>query len=242
MKYVVINGSPRKKNTWKVVKQVEQNLEGEFEEIHLVKEKIPMCNGCFKCIMEGEDKCPHFDIINSIVEKLKNADGIIMTSPVYAMNVTALLKNFLDHTAYIFHRPDFFTKKALVIVTTAGAGHKDTAKYIDESLRHWGVNRVYKIALTCGGKEFLDTKTIDKTAIRFGDDVESGKLHSPKLMDIIFFDVWKAMAFKEEGIPADIKFWHEKGLVNQDFGAEVKLGIFKKLFSKIMFNVLKRVI
>ena len=51
MKYVIINGSPRKKNTWSMVKQAKSNLDGEFEEIQLMKEKIPMCNGCFKCIM-----------------------------------------------------------------------------------------------------------------------------------------------------------------------------------------------
>ena len=33
MKYVIINGSPRKKNTWAVVKQIMKNLDGEFEEI-----------------------------------------------------------------------------------------------------------------------------------------------------------------------------------------------------------------
>ena len=47
MKYVIINGSPRKKNTWSMVKQAKSNLDGEFEEIKLMKEKIPMCNGCF---------------------------------------------------------------------------------------------------------------------------------------------------------------------------------------------------
>ncbi len=241
MKYVIINGSPRKKNTWEVVKQVKQNLDGEFEEIHLIKENIPICHGCHNCIMEGEDKCPHFDIVNPIVEKLKKADGIIMTSPVYAMNVSSLLKNFIDHTAYIFHRQEFFTQKAMVIVTTAGAGHKNVAKYIDESLRHWGVNRVFKITWACGGKEVLDTEAIDKTAIKFKKDVESGKLHSPKLADIIFFDVWKAMAFSDNGIPADVRFWHETGLVNHDFGPEIKLGIIKKIFSKLMFKILKRV-
>ena len=62
---------------------------------------------------------------------MMDADGIIVASPVYAMNVTALLKNFLDHTAYFYHRPEFFTKKALVVVSTAGAGQKDVAKYIE---------------------------------------------------------------------------------------------------------------
>lgn len=241
MKYIIINGSPRKKNTWNVVKQIKKNLKGEFEEIHLKDEDIPFCKGCYNCIMNGEEKCPHYEKINSIVEKIENADGIIMACPVYAMNVTALLKNFLDHTAYLYHRPIFFTKKALVVVTTAGAGHKDVSKYMDETLRHWGVNKVYKLAFACGGKDSLETEKIDKVAKKFRDDTESFETHSPKFWDIIFFDVWKAMALSDEPIKADKEFWFDTGLVNHDFSPDVKLGPVKKIFSKIMFNILKRV-
>lgn len=241
MKYLIINGSPRKKNTWAVVEQVKRNLDGEFEEVQLAKAKIPLCNGCFKCIMEGKEKCPHYGIVNPIVEKLHEADGFILTSPVYAMNVTGLLKNFIDHTAYLYHRPEFFTKKALVIVTTAGAGHKKVANYIDETLRHWGVNKVYKIKFACGGKDSLDTKAIDKTALKFKEDVESEMMHSPKFMDIIFYEVWRAMALKKDHIEADKKYWRETGLINNDFAPEVKLGFAKKAFSKVMFAILKKV-
>ena len=241
MKYVIINGSPRRKNTWKMVEQAKKNLNGEFEEIHLMKEKIPLCNGCFKCIVEGEERCPHRDIIQPIVDKLKSADGIIMACPVYAMNVTALLKNFLDHTAYFYHRPEFFTKKALVVVSTAGAGQKDVAKYIDETLRHWGVNKVYKITYACGGKDSLDVKNINDISQKFARDVESGKLHNPKFGDIVFFNVWKAMAFSKDPIKADREFWFNNDLASHDFAPEVKLNIAKRLFSKVMFFILKRV-
>lgn len=242
MKYVIINGSPRKKNSWAVVKQVKKSLNGEFEEIHLMKEKIPLCAGCYKCICIGEDRCPHYDKVHPIAEKLLDADGIIITSPVYALNVTALLKNLFDHTAYFYHRPAFFTKKALVVVTTAGSGHKSTAKYMDETLRHWGVNKVYKLAFKCGGMENLDKKAIDKVAGKFGRDVESGKLHSPKLGDIIFYEVWRAMSLDDGPFEPDKKYWRETGLINQDFAPEVKLGIFKKIFAKLMFAILKKVI
>ncbi|WP_405306761.1 flavodoxin family protein [Methanobrevibacter sp.] len=241
MKYVIINGSPRRKNTWKMVEQAKMNLKGDFEEIHLMKEKIPMCNGCYKCIMEGEEKCPHEDKVKPIVDRMMEADGIIIASPVYAMNVTALLKNFFDHTAYFYHRPDFFTKKALVVVSTAGAGHKKVANYIDETLRHWGVNKVYKIAMACGGKDALETKQIDKVSQKFAADVESGKMHSPKFGDIVFFDVWKAMAVSSDPIKADAEFWHKSDLVNHDFAPEVKLNPLKKLFSKLMFLIMKKV-
>ena len=241
MKYIIINGSPRVGNTCEVIRQVKTYLKGDFEEIHLAKEDIRLCRGCFNCIMIGEDKCPHYKKISPLIEKIRDCDGIIIGSPVYAMNVTALLKNFIDHTAYLYHRPEFFTKKALVVVTTAGAGHKKVAKYIDETLRHWGVNKVYKITMACGGKEELETKEIDKISKRFAGDVESGKLHSPKLGDILYFNVWKALAVSSEPIKADKEFWFKTGLVNNDFSPDVKLGVFKKSFSKLMFFFMKKV-
>lgn len=242
MKYVIINGSPRKKNTCAVIKQIKSNLEGEFEEVHLQKEKIPLCIGCYNCIVKGEEYCPHADKIAPIIEKLDECDGIIIGSPVYAMNVTALLKNFLDHTAYFFHRPQFFTKKAIVVVTTAGAGHKKVAKYIDETLRHWGVNKVYKISMACGGKDTLETNEIDKISRKFLKDLNSGKLHSPKIMDIIYFNVWKAMVHSDDPIEKDRDYWQSHALINHDFAPQVKLNPVKKIFSKAMFFILKRAI
>lgn len=94
--------------------------------------------------------------------------------------------------------------------------------------------------MACGGKDSLETKEIDKASKKFADDVESGRLHSPKFGDIIFFDVWKAMAVSEDPIKADADFWHETGLVNHDFGPEVKLNPVKKLFSKLMFFVFRK--
>ena len=242
MKYLIINGSPRRKNTYKIIKQAESNLDGEFEEIHLIEKQIPMCLGCMNCITIGEDKCPHSDKVRPIIEKIKECDGFIIASPVYALNVSALLKNFFDHTAYLYHRPQFFTKKALIVVSTAGAGHKKVAKYIDETLRHWGVNKVYKIALTCGGKETLETSKIDKTSIMFKKDTESKKLHSPKFVDLFYFNLWKSLAVSDNPLEADAEFWKNAGLVNYDYGAEVKLNIIKKVFGKIIFKFFKRVI
>lgn len=241
MKYVIINGSPRKKNTWKIVEHAKTNLKGDFEEIHLMKEKIPICTGCSNCIVESEEKCPHRAIIKPIVDKIRSADAIIIACPVYALNVTALLKNFFDHTAYFYHRPEFFTKKALVVVTTAGAGQKDVAKYIDETLRHWGVNKVYKITYSCGGKDSIDEENVNKISQKFAKDVESKKLHNPKFSDILFYNVWRSLVFTKKSIEVDKEYWVETGLVNQDFAPEVKLNIVKKVFSKMMFFVLKRV-
>ena len=36
MKYLIINGSPRKQNTYKAIQIAKNNIEGEFEEINLL--------------------------------------------------------------------------------------------------------------------------------------------------------------------------------------------------------------
>ena len=242
MKYLIINGSPRMKNTWKMVKQVQTNLEGEFEEIHLMKEKIPMCNGCFNCFNESETKCPHYDKVNPIIEKIESSDGLIITSPVYALNVSSLLKNFIDHTAYIYHRPRFFDKKALIIVSTAGAGEKKVANYIDETLRHWGFNKTYKLAIKCGGKDYLETEKIDKVSKKFNEDVKSKKIHSPKFTNIMYYNIWRALATSKDPLKADKIYWNNTGLVKHEFSPNVKLNFVKKIFGKLMYFILKKVI
>ena len=60
-------------------------------------------------------------------------------------------------------------------------------------------------------------------------------------MDLIFYNVWRAMALSEDPIEADAKYWENTGLVNHDFAPNVNLGILKKAFAKIMFSILKKV-
>lgn len=236
MKCIIINGSPRKRNTWSVVEEVKNNILGEYEEIHLLQENIGICKGCFLCIMEGEDKCPHFNKINPIIEKIREADKIIISSPVYAMNVTGLLKNFFDHTAYLYHRPEFFTKIGLVVVTTAGAGDKKVSKYIDETLRHWGVNKVYKISFKCGGKDSFDKDKVKKVCKKF----KLEKLSQPGFKDILYYNVWRAMA-KTDGIKADTEDWNSTGLIKYEFSPSIKLNIIKKIFGKIIYSIFLKV-
>ena len=60
-------------------------------------------------------------------------------------------------------------------------------------------------------------------------------------MDLIFYNVWKAMAIREDAIQPDKEYWHSTGLVNYDFAPIVKLNIIKKAFSRLIFFILKRI-
>ena len=72
---------------------------------------------------------------------------MIITSPVYSLQISGQLKNFIDHMSYNFHRPKYFNKKALIITTTGGVRAKEIANYIKEVLTFWGINTTYKLPI-----------------------------------------------------------------------------------------------
>lgn len=79
---------------------------------------------------EGGEKCPNRDDAPAIEQKMREADGVIFASPVYGMNVSGLFKLFVDRSCYIFHRPRFFDKKALLLTTAGALGVKEVLSYL----------------------------------------------------------------------------------------------------------------
>ena len=122
-----------------------------------------MCTGCFNCILKTEKKCPHYESIKYINNKIDWCDAMIITSPVYSLQVSGQLKNFIDHMSYNFHRPKYFNKKALIITTTAGVDAKEISNYIKEVLTFWGINTTYKLPIVYrNAKLEIYDKQIDK--------------------------------------------------------------------------------
>lgn len=139
--------------------------------------KIPMCTGCFNCILKSEEKCPHYESIKYINDKITWCDAMIITSPVYSLQISGQLKNFIDHMSYNFHRPKYFNKKALIITTTGGVRAKEIANYIKEVLTFWGINTTYKLPIVYrdNNLEKYD-KQIDKVLSKFIYTLKNEKL------------------------------------------------------------------
>lgn len=138
MRYLVINGSPHKGNTWKlalVAMDYIGNAEVEFDVVHLLEIDLPFCLGCSACFRLGHEKCPHNGIIGEIIRKIEAADGVIVLSSALNLRETALLKNLFDHLCFLLHRPHFFQSKALILTTTGGVGAKKTQRVLRAFLR-----------------------------------------------------------------------------------------------------------
>ena len=88
MKVLLINGSPRANgNTARALKEVADTLaaEGVESEIFWIGNKpVRGCVACYQCIQKSLGRCAFDDdVANKIIEKLKDADGIVLGSPTY---------------------------------------------------------------------------------------------------------------------------------------------------------------
>lgn len=103
MKILLINGSPHKEGTtYTALSEAERVLreEGaETEIIHIGNMTISGCLGCGYCHKTGRG-CVKGDVVNDVANKLREADGIIVGSPVYYASPNGTLLSFLDRLFY----------------------------------------------------------------------------------------------------------------------------------------------
>ena len=104
MKVLGINGSARKDgNTAIIMNKVFEELNKQGIETELVQfagQIIEPCKACWAC---GEQKnCVHRkDIFRETFDKMMEADGILLGSPVYSANISASMQAFLERAAVV---------------------------------------------------------------------------------------------------------------------------------------------
>lgn len=119
MKILAVMGCSKFGNTTELVKcfieGISDKIEIETEYYYLADAGIEFCVGCHNCIFLGEKKCPHYQKVRIIEEKMQKTDVVLLASPGYMFSVTGVMKNFLDHVAYNCHRPKYFDKKIILL-------------------------------------------------------------------------------------------------------------------------------
>lgn len=131
MKVVAFNGSPRKEgNTYHCIRIVLKELEKEgigTEIVQLGGADIKGCKACYKCFEKKNSRCFHNDDLNGFVEKMIEADGIIIGSPTYFSNVSTEVKALIDRAGLVARANDFLLKRkvgaAVVAERRAGGTH-----------------------------------------------------------------------------------------------------------------------
>ncbi|WP_202319369.1 flavodoxin family protein [Archaeoglobus neptunius] len=98
MKLLAINGSPNKRNTHFLLEVIADEIKKmghEAEILHLKDYEIRECRGCDACL-KGE--CTQKDDIFEVLEKMQEADAIVIGAPTYFGNVPGIVKNLIDRS------------------------------------------------------------------------------------------------------------------------------------------------
>ncbi len=111
MKIFIVTGSARKKgNTAALCKEFEngilsQNPAAEIKSINIFDYTFSGCKGCLHCKLKEKSsygRCVIKDSLKELLEEIKEADGIMLGSPIYFGDMTAQLKAFSERLLYPF--------------------------------------------------------------------------------------------------------------------------------------------
>lgn len=98
MKVLIINGSPHREGNVSVaiaeMKKIFAEEDVCVENVEIGIKRVSGCLGCYTCGKIG--KCVVDDIVNEAAEKFKDADGLVIASPVYYASPNGTLISFLD--------------------------------------------------------------------------------------------------------------------------------------------------
>ncbi|HZK29807.1 MAG TPA: flavodoxin family protein [Methanoregula sp.] len=107
MKVLAFNGSPRKK--WNTATLLQNALDGaasqgaETELVHLYDLTYTGCTSCFACKLKGGKsygKCAVRDELTPVLEKIPDADAIILGSPIYFGTVSGEMRSFMERLLF----------------------------------------------------------------------------------------------------------------------------------------------
>ncbi|MBI9038443.1 MAG: NAD(P)H-dependent oxidoreductase [Bacteroidales bacterium] len=246
MKVLAIMGSPRKNGKgFQIVKKIEDQLKSyseiDFEYVFLKDLNLELCRGCFQCIVQGEEKCPINDGQKQLEAKMLEANGIIFCSPVYGLNVSGLMKIFIDRFSYNGHHPRFFKQNALFVANTCGMGLKGALNAM-KFIAVWGFHVVGEIGIKwphykqSEKEQNKNEKLITRASEKLYQNmiIETPK---PQTNQVKHYCIMKTMmrSFKnyDKMFPGDLRYWEEKGWLKKEtsFFYEAKLTLYQKVLA-----------
>lgn len=252
-KITVFIGSPRKQETYlavqKFVESLKTYIEIDCEYVFLKDFTLNNCLGCGLCFEKGEEFCPLHDDRDLLLEKINNSDGIIFATPNYSLQVTALMKNLLDRLAFVFHRPRFFGKSFIAIVTQGIYGGDKIVKYLENVGGFWGFNVVKGCLLTVYSQKTASehkkvSQEIKKASTRFCMELTRTMPAKPTFFRLMMFRFVRTsyMLMDESIFERDYRYYKENGWFESDYYYPISLGFIRRLAGRFFDFCQKKMI
>ena len=136
-KIIGFSGSPRKQgNTEFLVNKILSGAKekgAETKLINLSELKVGGCKSCFYC--KKNEGCAIKDDMQEIINEIKNADSIIIGSPIYMWQMTSQTKAFVDRLFSFYNSPlsGALNGKKCILAFTHGSPDDSYRSYIDST-------------------------------------------------------------------------------------------------------------
>jgi multimeric flavodoxin WrbA len=148
MKFIAINGSPRK--TWNTATLLKKALKGaasrgaETELVHLYDLNFTGCISCFACKTRGGKsygRCAVKDDLKPVFKKIEAADGLILGSPIYFGNVSGEMRSFMERLLFPYFT--YTDPPQSLFPQKMPTGFIYTMNVTAEIMREWGYQQVF---------------------------------------------------------------------------------------------------
>ncbi len=126
-KALILSGSPRKGGNSDLLCDVflkgAEEAGHKVEKIFLRDKKISYCTGCGLCVSNAHTGCSQNDDMTEILDKMLEADTIIMATPVYFYTMDAQMKTLIDRCCAKYTK---ITNKEFYFIAAAADGDKSS--------------------------------------------------------------------------------------------------------------------
>ena len=153
---MILNGSPREKgNTAALIKSFTEGAESSgniVTEFFIDKMNIHGCKGCFGGGKNPDSPCVQKDGMDKIYPTYKEADIVVLATPLYYWTISGQLKCVFDRLFAVAEcNPDYKNpiKESVLLMAAEGNGFEETLYWYDNLEKHLGWKNIGKVL--CGG-------------------------------------------------------------------------------------------
>ncbi len=232
-------GSARKKGfthaaTLQLLERVQSFGDVRCDIVFLADCNLGLCRGCKTCFVRGEEHCPLHDDRDALIAKMMESDGVVLASPNYSFQVSAIMKAFLDRLGFVFHRPCFQGKAFTPIVVQGIRGGERVVKYLERVGAGLGFDVVKGSCLTAlepmveSERRRMD-EALARQGRRFHDQLVRPPGAAPTLFHLCVFRMARTSMERMLGDDnRDYQYYRDHGWFESDYYLPTKLGPFKK--------------
>ena len=202
MKTIILNGSPRKNwNTAMMLKEAQKGAESvgaETEYIDLFDLSYTGCRSCLACKRKDAERCKCFwkDDLSPLIDRIFEADALIIGSPIYLGDVTSQVHGLIERLhfcalSYDDYSNYFKGKVDVGIILTMNAprifyntAYKKKAKEVAQSFK--GLNGTVEVYACCDTLQVSDYSKYSMASFKESHKKDMREKQFPKDLEEAF--------------------------------------------------------